>query len=248
MRNRRSRFVGGMARLVFVRGLLRLYPRAWRERYGDELVALLDESGITPVRVLDIVRAAAYERARAIGAVLFGRTGHARYVRRRIAWLGSLIGVSYALAAAGYLIGTALDGTSVAARLQDSFVWSFAGFLPFAAIVRGFWSPNPGWSTPRPLFRPRAGKTMRTRETLFWIVFAVVTASIMRLQALSWEHQGVDIVAPGWHWFLTPAPILVMVNAIMTVTPRYVHDIQLGRRLRRRRLHGIPKHILRIDG
>lgn len=51
----------GLARV-----LLRLYPRPWRERYGDELLAYLDDSGLTPRGVVDIVAAAAVERGRSI--------------------------------------------------------------------------------------------------------------------------------------------------------------------------------------
>ena len=43
------------------RALLRLYPAAWRERYGDELLALIDESGLTLRIVLDVVLAAGVE-------------------------------------------------------------------------------------------------------------------------------------------------------------------------------------------
>ena len=40
--------------------LLRLYPRAWRERYGDEFVALLEKEG-TPPRVVLNVFAGAFD-------------------------------------------------------------------------------------------------------------------------------------------------------------------------------------------
>lgn len=40
-------------------GLVRLYPRAWRRRYGAGLEALLDEMPATPAVVLDVVRGAA---------------------------------------------------------------------------------------------------------------------------------------------------------------------------------------------
>jgi hypothetical protein len=52
------------------RRLLRLYPPAWRARYGDELAALLDamSPGRVPVRAwLDVGRGAARERLRATG-------------------------------------------------------------------------------------------------------------------------------------------------------------------------------------
>jgi hypothetical protein len=38
--------------------LLGLYPRAWRERYGDELVALLEEHPATLVDLIDLIRGA----------------------------------------------------------------------------------------------------------------------------------------------------------------------------------------------
>ena len=38
--------------------LLRLYPRAWRDRYGDELAALLDEQPATLLDRLDLIRGA----------------------------------------------------------------------------------------------------------------------------------------------------------------------------------------------
>lgn len=41
--------------------LLRLYPRAWRERYGEELSDLIDETGLTPRVAVDVARGAARE-------------------------------------------------------------------------------------------------------------------------------------------------------------------------------------------
>lgn len=38
--------------------LLRLYPRAWRERYGDELLALVGRGALRPQEVIDIVSGA----------------------------------------------------------------------------------------------------------------------------------------------------------------------------------------------
>jgi hypothetical protein len=41
-----------------MRALLHLYPRAWRERYGDELVALLEDRPPSPLDLVDLVRGA----------------------------------------------------------------------------------------------------------------------------------------------------------------------------------------------
>src|SRR5262245_39871113 len=47
------------------RALLRLYPRAWRERYGDEFLALIADVGLTWREVVDVIGAAGVERVRA---------------------------------------------------------------------------------------------------------------------------------------------------------------------------------------
>src|SRR5262249_40513168 len=39
--------------------LLRLYPAVWRERYGEEFAALLDECRPSPLLLLDVLRGAA---------------------------------------------------------------------------------------------------------------------------------------------------------------------------------------------
>jgi hypothetical protein len=55
---------------VTARALLRLYPAAWRERYGDELLALIDESGLTFRIVPDVVFAAGVEWFRTAAALI----------------------------------------------------------------------------------------------------------------------------------------------------------------------------------
>jgi hypothetical protein len=47
------------------RALVRLTPRSWQERYGEELLALLEDTELTPAAVADVVRAATVLRARA---------------------------------------------------------------------------------------------------------------------------------------------------------------------------------------
>jgi hypothetical protein len=48
--------------------VLRLYPVEWRRRYEDELVALLEESDISVIDVLDLLSWGIRRRAAAIGA------------------------------------------------------------------------------------------------------------------------------------------------------------------------------------
>ena len=50
------------------RALLRLYPRAWRERYGDEFLGLIDETGLTWRSAVNVVASAVAQRVRALVA------------------------------------------------------------------------------------------------------------------------------------------------------------------------------------
>ena len=45
--------------------LVALHPRAWRERYGDEFAALLEDTGVGPRVVVDVVGHALALQARA---------------------------------------------------------------------------------------------------------------------------------------------------------------------------------------
>ena len=55
-----------------IRVLLGLYPREWRDRYGDELEDLLESTGTTPSAVVDLVRSAFAEHLRAAGRRMAG--------------------------------------------------------------------------------------------------------------------------------------------------------------------------------
>jgi hypothetical protein len=88
--------------------LLRLYPRRWREKYGEEFVALLQQTGVGRRQVLDVMRAAAREWMTAATEALLHPT-IARPVRRLIggylmSWTSTLfigwIGVPRALSIA----------------------------------------------------------------------------------------------------------------------------------------------------
>jgi hypothetical protein len=47
-----------------IRRLLRLYPRQWRDRYGDELEELVESVGLSPSTAFDLVANAISERLR----------------------------------------------------------------------------------------------------------------------------------------------------------------------------------------
>ena len=67
-----------------MRLLLRIYPRAWRERYGAEFEALLRDEGLSPWRVCDIVWTALVLRWEAFGPGLNRDAHHAQGAYRKL--------------------------------------------------------------------------------------------------------------------------------------------------------------------
>jgi hypothetical protein len=56
------------------RPLLIFFPRAWRDRYGDELLELVAETGLTPRAVVDLMAAGLRQRAHAARKAINGGT------------------------------------------------------------------------------------------------------------------------------------------------------------------------------
>jgi hypothetical protein len=52
--------------------LLRLFPAAWRARYGEELLDLVNDTGLTPRGAADIARSGLSERVRSARAAISG--------------------------------------------------------------------------------------------------------------------------------------------------------------------------------
>jgi len=86
------------------RFLVRLYPAAWRLRYGDEFEALLEERPLGPFDVADIVLSAIDARIRPRGVAAAGdhsrgvlmtlRIGGVAAIVGGVLWLVSLVGAS----------------------------------------------------------------------------------------------------------------------------------------------------------
>ena len=99
--------------------LLRLFPRAWRERYGDEFLALVDDRSLGVTEIVDVAlgaldahltsttRAAAMEASGGSMSVVTKACGRSAKVEipRRTAMLSAalMIGMSILMSAAGTL-------------------------------------------------------------------------------------------------------------------------------------------------
>ena len=100
------------------RALVRRYPRAWRERYGEEMLALIDDSGSTWKHTLDL----------AIGCADAWFPAATRHFFAPINWIASLLGF------AAVRLGSAIAihfGLIPPAPLQNALQGAFALIVLF---------------------------------------------------------------------------------------------------------------------
>jgi hypothetical protein len=134
-----------------VRFLLRLYPRRWRERYGDEVEALLDETPEEPLRTVDLARGAVdAHRRQGVGHIL---AAAAVLLASDVAigWLNyhasddvQLVALALIVAAFGF------------AAWRPRWAWLFVLLLwfavPLSSIVGYANNYHPGLVKPAPLY------------------------------------------------------------------------------------------------
>jgi hypothetical protein len=125
-----------------VKFLIRLYPRAWRDRYGDEFAALLESDGSGGRSVADVVWAALRERVRPTWRVERDPLSFGAVVRHPSA----LAPIAMSLMAVGViLVHIVFYGT---ARQADegpaAHLWQMlmAGQLPILVVFVIQWLPR----------------------------------------------------------------------------------------------------------
>lgn len=122
------------------RWLLRLYPRAWRKRYGAEMSAMLEQIPLTPAAVIDLVAgaidarvappaavasqtASPSEKEKAMFTSMMKRCAAGPELSTREAWLGAAVmigsslffAVAYVLAAQRYRGNELVDAFGIMA-------------------------------------------------------------------------------------------------------------------------------------
>lgn len=107
--------------------LLRLYPRAWRERYGDELAALLEDQPATLLDRLDLIRGA-------VDARLHPQVpGHDVAPEQEIPMDRKVLGAVAALGGVIWLVG--VFSMFVLPMGSDGYRQADLAFVAFAAAV-----------------------------------------------------------------------------------------------------------------
>jgi len=194
-----------------VRALLRLYPRAWRERYGDEFFALIAQSPVTPRVVVDVCLAALVERWHVatnwsalprglrstveFGFVIFAGWAIQKWARG-LAWL---LAERTLTAATAYA-----HPVRVIAPPIDDGAALFAFAILLACIGRG-------WRGAFPIAAPRQPLTLRAIVSIYLGVFTSFTLA-----------RYSDLVGTNMHpfqatqllggWFPPPATTILLFN------------------------------------
>jgi hypothetical protein len=112
-----------------MRLLLRLYPAAWRDRYGEEFAALLEERPLSPFDVLDIAFGAFDARLRPRELALDLAPRRKRLMNERIGGIGAIAGGGLLLLMMG--IGFLVPGSGTAA----AYLYPVVAIALLAALI-----------------------------------------------------------------------------------------------------------------
>jgi hypothetical protein len=128
-----------------MRLLVRLYPAAWRDRYGEEFAELLDERPLSPFDVFDIALGALDARLRPQALGLDFAPRRNRHMTSRIGGIGAIAGGGLLLLMMG--LGFLVPGSGAAAAYLYPLVAIalLAAFIGLSA-VQGRRSPVLVWA------------------------------------------------------------------------------------------------------
>ena len=191
--------------------IVRRYPRAWRERYEQEMLAVLDEASIDWHLLFDLARTCISEHAnRPVGPF-----GELRMLQLR--WIGRFI-AAYVLAICLAFLGWSLAGWSYA----HGYVVDLDGGVSFGIqmllLMRSFAAAA--------ALTGRRWLALSRTEFLAWLVVAAGSAAAHRLSFLavadlSW-NQGrytgpslTDLV------FMLSMPLMFLVTGTTTAMDRW---------------------------
>jgi hypothetical protein len=179
------------------RAALALYPPSWRARYGDEVLALLEESGGGPAAVAGLAW-------RALPAWFCPpRHLHDRPARMRASLATALMSWSM-LAGLGLVFAQLTQLQGLTAPSHPEIPWAYAVFdvaLATSALVAGL-GGLPLWL----LMLRRARREQRTRDVAYLLL--PVLAPVAYLAALIVTARlagGANGVSPGWFGVITLA-------------------------------------------
>ena len=182
---------------LLTRAALALYPPSWRARYGDEVRALLEDSGSSPAAVASVAW-------RALPAWFWPpRHLHDRPARMRASLATALVSWSM-LAGLGLVFAQLTQLQALTAPGHPEIPWAYYVFdvaLAASVLAAGF-GGLPLWL----LMLRRARREQRIRDTVY--LFLPVIAPVAYLLGLIVTTRligGVNGVSPGWFGVITVA-------------------------------------------
>jgi hypothetical protein len=181
-----------------MRTLLRLYPAAWRERYGDEVAALLEEHPPTLLDHLDLIRGA-------LDARLHPQVpGAAAAPDKELPVNQRLLGVMAAIGGLAWLIGFA----SLLVMPLDEYGFPDASIAIIAAalassfigIALGELGTREGSATSRRTGHVIAVASVAAAVTMFipWPVFVIGLYAFPIIGILAAARGALNGTFPGW--------------------------------------------------
>jgi hypothetical protein len=194
--------------------ILRLYPRAWRERYGDELVVLLEERPASPVDQLDLIRGA-------LDARLHPQVpGSATAPDKEIPVNQRLLGAMAAIGGIAWTVGVA----SIFVLQRDAFgdrnltlaMIGLALAIAFIGIALGELGTRQGSASSRRTGRAISAVSIVLALTLpvIWLVFLFglfVFPIMAALLAIRGTRNG---VFPGWFAVVSTAAAFAVLGGV----------------------------------
>jgi len=205
-----------------IRWLLRLYPRAWRERYGREVESLLERTPVTWRTRVDLIIGAGSEWAYPLGWCtsrrLLRTTGVAWVVGP---WLGGIL-----IRQAGHLIGVTLAHAGANVPSGALLVAAAVGVFAFARGAVGVWASSRVALNGERTAYLRLLVGPRELGTWLALLLAATVTTSMVLEARTPGHAPI-----GSWWGLSPLMLLALGSLRATRLGRLA--ILLARRDRR---------------
>jgi hypothetical protein len=198
------------------RWLLRLYPRAWRDRYEDEVIALLDESAVSVRQLWDLASGACVEW---VHVLLAPRTSAALLEHRPVMWLfraSVVLGpVAIGLAVCRATATAILHATQPEVPLGMVIAAVCVLPLQFFGVVRLYRSAPVGDTPPkRPIGRA---------ELWMWVVLFLIGGTGQNVLILTAFSGAFSSGSAGW-WYLREFSLLFSVPLLdfLMVMPRFI--------------------------
>jgi hypothetical protein len=194
--------------------LLRLYPRAWRERYGDEIAALLEERPASMLDHLDLIRGAL--DARLHPQVAGAATTPDKEIpvnQRLLAAMAAIGGIAWTIGVASIFV---LQRDAFGDRNLTLAMIGMALAIAFIGIALGELGTRNGSATSRRTGHAISAVSIVLGLTLpmIWLVFLFGLFGFPIMAAMLAIRGTMNGVFPGWFAVVSTAAAFAVLGGI----------------------------------